>query len=443
VQTVKLNQAASIVRVLVLPMAWWFLASRAVYGEPIAGDRQFWVTKPYRWTSLLGAKLLFMLTFVSLPLVLADCFILLRQGFQPRSNPAGLLWHEGVIFAVLLLPMMAAASITTSLARVASVGLATLVPILVLQRILSPNLDVWFQFGVSEGWIEISLLELVLISAALAIMILQYHARRTRVSRIIFACAAAVMVLLGGRILPRSTSWALQSRFLRPRIDTSTLTGAFSPEAGPPHPSPTVPEGMVRLGLPVRYYGLPSGTLAETDVMRAELTLPRNHPLGRWLWFGGSRPHSVWHFTLVERSLFERLKGTPVQIHLNVYLTVLGNPHAGDVPLEGGPYRVPGVGLCECGPRWRGWTAVSCWAPFRPPAYVVGRFIGINKKPLWEQRSIFYSPLPADIGINPISGDVWTVPEGATTMTITTWQPLAHIRRQIDIPNVQLAEFVY
>jgi hypothetical protein len=249
------------------------------------------------------------------------------------------------------------------------------------------------------------------------------------------------MVLLCGRILPSVTSWALQSRLLRPRIDTSSITAVFSPDTGPSLPPPHAPVGTVCVGLPVRFHGVPSGTIAETNVMLAELTPPNNRRM--WLWFGGARPHAVWHFAFVERSLFEQLKGTPVRIRLNVYMTVLGNSHSEDVPLGRGPQRVPGVGLCEGGPPLRGWTAVSCWAPFRPPPYLVGRFLAIDKKPLWEQRSIFYSPLPADIGINPISGDVWTVPEGATTMRITSMQPLAHIRREIDIPNVQLAEFVY
>ncbi len=61
-------QVANILRAYLLPMAWWFLVSLAVYGEPLPGNRQFWITRPYRWTSLLGAKLLFIVAFVSFPL---------------------------------------------------------------------------------------------------------------------------------------------------------------------------------------------------------------------------------------------------------------------------------------------------------------------------------------------------------------------------------------
>src|SRR5208337_225154 len=45
-QARRLNQMAGMVRVFLLPLAWWYLASLAVYGEPLPGDRQFWVTRP-------------------------------------------------------------------------------------------------------------------------------------------------------------------------------------------------------------------------------------------------------------------------------------------------------------------------------------------------------------------------------------------------------------
>jgi hypothetical protein len=440
-QTVRLNQTANIVRVFLLPMGWWYLASLAVYGEPISGDRQFWVTRPYRWTSLLGAKLLFLIAFVSFPLLLADCFIVTRQGFEPWTNPGGLLWHEVAIFASILLPMIAAASITTSLARVAVLGLATIIPIIALQRILSPYLDTWFQFGVSEGWIEILMIELVLLSAALAIVILQYRARRTKVSCIVFACAAAVTVLLGGGILPRSTSWALQWRFFRPHIDTSSITASFSPEVGKPPRPRVAPEGTVCVSLPIRFDGAAPRTTVVADVILADLTLPNGKPLKKWLWIGGSPPYSNWQFAFIECGLFERLKGTPVRMHLKVYMTVLGDSHTEEVPLSGGPYRISGFGLCQSVPRWDRWTTLTCWSPFRPPAYAVARFAHADKIVFWKEKMVTYSPLPAELGINPISGNVWAAPEGATILTVTTMHPLAHIRREIDIPNVQLADF--
>jgi len=359
-------------------MAWWYLASLAVYGEPLPGDRQFWVTRPYRWTSLLGAKLLFIVAFVSFPLLLADCFILTLQGFHPWANPGGLLWHEVAVFVVLLLPMIAVACITTSFARVVLVGLATIVSIVVLETVLSPYGNTMIGFSVEGEWIGGSLLCLVLLSTALAIMILQYRSRRTWVSRTIFV-AAVLLLLCSGRFLPWDMTFALQSRLVKSRIDTSSITAVFSPGSGPPPTVSPARQDAVRVSLPVRLYGVPAGTTAAVDAMWADLTLPNGNPLKTLLSFGETPPDTVWHDALVERSVFERLKSTPVQLHLTIHLTVLGNPHTEDVPLGGGPRRVPGVGLCEFDPRGPDRAALSCRAPFRQPAYVLAQFDKYDK----------------------------------------------------------------
>ena len=437
----RVNQTAGLLRVFLLPMAWWYLASLAVYGEPLPGDRQFWVTRPYRWTSLLGAKLLFIVAFVSFPLLLADCLILTLQGFQPLDNPGGLLWHQVAVSAVLLLPMMAVACITTSFARVVLVGLATIVSIVVLEIVLSPHGNTIIGFSVEGRWIEGSLVCLVLLAAALAIMILQYRARRTAVSRLIFVCVAAVLVLRGGRILPWRATFALQSYLVKSRLDTSSITAVFSPGSGPPPTVSPARQDAVRVSLPIRLYGVPSGTTAVLDLMWADLTLPNGNPLRRLLFFGETPPGTVWHDALVERSVFERLKSTPVRLHLTIHLTVLGNPHTEDVPLGGGPRRVPGVGLCELDPQGPDRIALSCRAPFRQPAYVLAQFDKYDKDVPTEQRRTDYSPYPAEFGISPISDSSWPVPTGATTLAFITGKPLAHIRRELDIPKVQLAEF--
>ena len=88
-QTDRLNVVADLLGLL-LPFAWGYLVARAIYGEPLPGDRQFWVTRPYRWKSLLGAKVLFIAAFVTLPLLLSDCVILSLQGLHPSAHLAGL-----------------------------------------------------------------------------------------------------------------------------------------------------------------------------------------------------------------------------------------------------------------------------------------------------------------------------------------------------------------
>ena len=40
-----------------IPISWLVLISRSVHDESLVGDKQFWVTRPYTWYSLLAAKL--------------------------------------------------------------------------------------------------------------------------------------------------------------------------------------------------------------------------------------------------------------------------------------------------------------------------------------------------------------------------------------------------
>ena len=386
----RLNVMADLLRDFLLPVAWWYLASLAVYGEPLPGNRQFWVTRPYRWTSLLVAKLLFILAFVSFPLLLADCFILTLQGFHAWASPGGLLWHAVEVFMVLLLPMMALACITTSFAQVVLVVLATIVSIIVLETVRSPyGGETMIGASLGRMWIGDWLVCLVLLSAALAIIILQYRARRTWIARAIFV-AVVLFLLYGGKFLPWETSLALQSRLLQSRIDTSSVTAVFAPGGSPPPIEPPARPDTVRVSLPIRLDGVPAGTTAVVDAMWAELIPPDGKPLETSLSFGESSPDTVWHEALVQRSVFERWKSTTVRLHLTIYLTVLGNPHTEDVPLGGGLRRVPGVGLCQFDLQEGGRAALSCRAPFRRPAYVLARFDKSDKEVPREQQRADY-----------------------------------------------------
>jgi hypothetical protein len=465
-RTWRLMQAANLLRAYLLPMGWWFLASVAVYGEPLPGDRQFWVTRPYRWSSLLGAKLLFIIAFVSFPLLLADCFILLLQGLRPWENPVGLLWHELAIFAVILLPMMAVACITANFGQAVLVALATVVPILVFGRFFGPFLGTLSEYGANAFAFKVGggtdsvmgiwapLACLVMISAALVIMIFQYRARRTGVSRLIFV-AAVLLVLCGGRYLPDDQTFALQSPLFKSRVDTSSITAVFSPESSPPPTLSPAPQNaerddFTRVKLPIRFDGAPLGTAVVVEMMLAEVTPPNGKPWNTLLYFGPAPPDAVWHEAEVDRSLFDQVKGTPVRVHLNIQLTVLGNPHTQDMPLGEGSHRVPGVGLCESLPFAirPSLLSLNCRVAFRQSAYVMARFDGsktevprVQGEMPWVQWRTHYSPYPADFGIDPISDSNWFIPKGATSVAFTTMKPLAHIRRELDIPNVQLAEF--
>lgn len=465
-QTIRLMEAANMLRTYLLPMAWWFLASLAVYGEPLSGNRQFWITRPYRWTSLLGAKLLFTVTLISLPLLLADCFVLRLQGLRPWGNPIGLLWHESALFAVTVLPVIAVACVTANFGQAVLLALAVMVPLAILGRFFGPLASALGEFGTagysyvigdrsnSQMGIWWPLACLVVASSAVVIMILQYRTRRIWAARAVFG-ATLLLILCGGRFLPESTTFALQSPIFKSHIDTSSVKAVFSPGAGPapfvyPRARGAQQDEFAHLKLPIRFDGAPPGTTVVVEMMFAQVTPSNGKPWSTLIFFGQDPPDTLWHDAFVERSLIEQTNDTPVRIHLAIQLTVLGDPHTEVVPIAGGPHRVPGVGLCQTSAF--GFASflltLNCRVPFRQPAYTLARFEGpgIQVHPEAShmrdlQWQTHYSPYPADFGINPISDSNWAVPPGATGVAFTTMQPLAHIHRELEIPSLRIAEF--
>src|SRR5438105_2257009 len=63
-----------------------FLIARVIHAETLPGDTQFWLTRPYHWTSLLAAKILFILIFLNVPIFFARMHILAVAGFPLLSQ---------------------------------------------------------------------------------------------------------------------------------------------------------------------------------------------------------------------------------------------------------------------------------------------------------------------------------------------------------------------
>jgi hypothetical protein len=112
----RLEIALSVALAFLLPGLWpvaaAFLIARLIHAEAIPGDNQFWITRPYRWTSLLAAKLLSILVFVNLPMFAGQFFKVLSAGFPLHSIWPGLAWSQILLFACLSIPIAAVAAIT-------------------------------------------------------------------------------------------------------------------------------------------------------------------------------------------------------------------------------------------------------------------------------------------------------------------------------------------
>ena len=421
-----------------LPLGWWYLVAEAVFGEPLPGDCQFWVTRPFRWQSLLTAKLLFIAAFVNLPLLVSDCSVLALQGLHPFADPEALAWRQVVMAATLIFPMTALACITVSIAKMVLtlLGLVAFIVLVSIPKIGPPS----YLWG-SLYWVQVSLGVVAIAAAALVVMVVQYRTRRTAVSRVIIG-SVIILVFVGARWLPWNVGYAIQSRLVRSQIETSSVSAQFEPEGSPPAATTQAPPDSVRVSLPIRFRGVPAQTVAKIDGMVAEFTPPEGKPSELRLW--GSETDTPWHEMVVDRKLFERVKDQPLHLHVTILLTLFGDLHTERMPLERGMRRVPGVGQCGAEPiEVSKLTYLSCMAPFRLPSRTVPRFD--NGPPVEGAVVIPYSPYPAEFGVSPMSISRWQLPNqpGATGITINTMQLLAHVRRDLDIPSVRLADFVH
>ena len=100
---------------ILLPVTAVFFIVRLIHAETIPGDTQFWITRPYRWRSLLAAKLLFILTFINAPVLAARIFVIERSGFPLAFEIVPLLWSQFVMFVGFCLPVAALAAVTADM----------------------------------------------------------------------------------------------------------------------------------------------------------------------------------------------------------------------------------------------------------------------------------------------------------------------------------------
>src|ERR1700730_4731752 len=209
---------------ILLPLAWWTLIARVIHDEPLPGDSQFWITRPYSWKSLLGAKALFILAFINLPLLIADGVIVRAYGLPLGAELPGLLWSQILLTIVFLLPMVALSALTTGFVQLIFAILTPCVIALAV-AIVDPEVVLGAFLGGSD-WVRSYYAFLVISVAALAILIWQYSRRKTAAARSL-AVAAGILVVAGITLIPWSAAFRIQSWLSKQRVDQSSVNVDF------------------------------------------------------------------------------------------------------------------------------------------------------------------------------------------------------------------------
>ena len=321
--------------IFLLPLANCLLLAVVFQEDSPCGDDQFWLTRPHRRASLLGAKALFAVVFINLPFLVSDLFLVpaRRAAFAGRRgnracggrwcspggrSPARRRWpcvtRSVIQFAFLALLLFLTAA-----------GVDTLV------GSQMPQLS-WGALSWPRACLDL----LLFAGAAFAVIFWQYHRRGLALARGLlaggFLAAVAVQMLT-----PWSAVWALPSLAKPVRAatvrtlfdsgrDPASLAalGEFRPRWG----------NRVRLELPVRIEGIPPGY----DVVSDALNLCVEPDGDEAQCTGWSASHSLhsstsgfWvRFALLPR-FYDRLVHRPARLRIAMALALFADRETTEV----------------------------------------------------------------------------------------------------------------
>ena len=435
-----------------LALAWCCLIALVILAEPIPGDRQFWLTRPYDRRSLWAAKALFVLAFVSLPLLVAQAAIIASDGFPVASNLSGLLWEQVLFATIIAFPAMALATLTKRMTQFvfllflgafAAGGLAFLFLIPVL-----PFVPPWYLQGHRMGalnWLPDFVGFAAIAATTFAIMFLQFTRRRTSRS-LVLAATGAIVGFATFWFLPWSPVFAVQS-YLTHQLDGSLRVEISRPPSNLPTYGTTD-----TLDLPLRIAGLPAGTLLACEAATVKIESASGATWRSDVMQFGSRisqaPDGCRVMAHVENAFFNSNRDRQVRIQSALYFTVFGNERSMSFGPSPEPISVPGVGMCratlEGAPFIQGGgPAVLCRAAFRwPPRLVWARDATGRGEVFTETMS--YSPFPADLRISPAEGYWARAPLNRSgEVTIVTQEAIAHVRTDVDLRDVRLGDLEF
>jgi hypothetical protein len=421
---------------VLLTFAWCYLTARLIYAEPLPGDRLFWITRPYAWKSLLAAKALFILTFVTLPMIAADCFILYRNGFGVFENLAGVLWSQILIAILVTLPVVVIATITRGLVQLVCTNLLLLVAALILSQWASMHVAVPDWQGL--WWIKYSFWMATIVLAGIIIVVRQYAWRKTAMARTL-AIGTVLLLALEAMFLPWNPAFMVQSRLSKQRIDATSVHIALD-RGRTIHPSNLSPAPKsIWIELPIRITGLADGIDTRTDTVLGTVE-PSGAGSRAGISYGTLFPDGgdkYWLAFQLGLSSFERMQSQPATVRTSLYLTLLGNAKFTTVPRGKERITVPGVGRCAV---LADTQVLHCLSAFRDPMSSVS--VQPSSGNLFMvARPISYSPYPAEFGVSPVFQFFRDVNNRPGPVVVVSEEALAHFRKDAEFHDVRLADF--
>ena len=325
-----------------IPVTWLVLISRLVHDEELVGDRQFWITRPYTWYSLLLSKILYIAVFLCIPFLIMQAWLLHHAGLYPTPLIPPMLKNLLYVLAIFILPLFAIAAVTSTFVRYISSALVGLIYFFIISAVAAHFWGEKLSAPTLGYYIYFTLLALIV-----AAVLLAYWRRKILIARVLIV-GLPLVVLIFAFLAPVN----LLTAHRYPQTTAGTLSFENAAEFQQPSGRLFTMANKVILNLPVQVQltGLPDHSSVEVQYIRATIDGPSGyHYTTNW-----SPAHAELHsqvpFSMLTLSLPEavygRIHNQPVALHLQLGTQVFndGTPYSVDTAETAFP--LPGHAAC-------------------------------------------------------------------------------------------------
>lgn len=344
-----------------------------VLQDPVPGVRQDWLIRPVARHDLFLAKLLFVILFVQGPWFVTDLLQGIGNGFPFGQSAAAATACAVSVLLTLSLPVLAFAALTATMTDtfVGALGVfAVVIAFLIVPGLLGATRPAALT---GFAWVPSLLQEGLLLIAAVGILVLQYHWRRTWAARGLFT--AALVAALCVSLLPWQMTVRLERLLTGSGRGDSTIAIAFAPGVGQLRltpgqgvddvhekpgmgPADVAAENERRRAQNARTVFLPihvSGLAAHGRLLadRSEVTITdrEDHVLfrgpGNDLELRATGTDAAVHQGIrVPGILYGRAKAERLDVELDYWFTLFRPSVTYALPAQGGDQRMPAIGSC-------------------------------------------------------------------------------------------------
>jgi hypothetical protein len=341
-ETSRLSDITRSVVTVLVPISWWLMVTRLVHGESLVGDRQFWVTRPYQWPKLLASKFLFLAVFLYLPILTAHSVLLREAGFRLFFYLPGLLFNLLLITLILIVPIMAIATVTSGFAKAVLTLLAVIGGLVGMAALSS----LWNSSN-PDTFGDI-IFPIVLCSLTICTILVQYSTRNVRLSRWLLVAATVLGSL-------SAIPW-LEEPFVRieyPALSANTLPPAHLEFDSSRQPTAfgVNDQKELTVGFPIMVSSVPTGTAVRAEGVMVAISAPNGLHWSSFWQSGGQylTPSTATSMVdiKVNRAFLEKVKDVPVRVQITLAVSRLRAGATGEATLRREEFVIPDGGICS------------------------------------------------------------------------------------------------